>query len=237
MSGVKLFRFTLIELLIVIAIIAILAAMLLPALGMARETGRRMACAGNLKQIGVGYMMYTQDCNGWLPAFMMGGEGDYTTCYHFQQVFAQYYGIPDAMPGEANWTKVQYNDDSSPYKIFKCPSGTGMTDLSGRKANHFYFQNFCLGGTGSNWPGLYGRIDMFKCSPSQAILCYEFWQTNGMTGDPSFSIVPYPSHSSPKGRNILYADGHIIFGPFNSYDQPWGTSSWLIKDALVQAQL
>ena len=59
--------FTLVELLIVIAIISILAAILFPVFSRARENARRSSCASNLKQIGMGLLQYTQDYDEKLP--------------------------------------------------------------------------------------------------------------------------------------------------------------------------
>jgi prepilin-type N-terminal cleavage/methylation domain-containing protein len=59
--------FTLIELMVVVAIIAVLAALLLPALASANGAGKRAACVSNLRQIGIGVQAYANDSDGRIP--------------------------------------------------------------------------------------------------------------------------------------------------------------------------
>ena len=115
--------FTLIELLIVVAIIAILAAMLLPALARTRESGRTTQCLGNVRQITLALMLYVDDFKAYPPSlFAVSSFGNQK---HWNEKLSPYLQ-------NSAWT----NDAS----IWKCPSykfptreydGTGNRDLLG----------------------------------------------------------------------------------------------------------
>ena len=92
--------FTLIELLVVIAIIAILAAILFPVFQKVRENARKIACLSNTKQLGLGFMQYTQDYDEQLP-------------YCF-------YGVPQGWAGHL----YSYVKSTG---VFKCPDDSTPT--------------------------------------------------------------------------------------------------------------
>ena len=109
--------FTLIELLIVIAIIAILAAMLLPALGKAREKAYTISCLGRLNQWGKGLAMYDNDYNE-LPFCYCKPTGAISILRWHDSLITDYLHI--SVKGRPYLKNI--GPDSSKWKIYRCPA-------------------------------------------------------------------------------------------------------------------
>ena len=114
--------FTLIELLVVIAVIAVLMGILMPALGKAREQGKRAACLSNLRQLLLSWSMYA-DANN--DKIVCGDAGEYT-----QPAGEKYWVLRDF---DATLTKKQKEDAiragalwpfTQTLKIYHCSTGT-----------------------------------------------------------------------------------------------------------------
>jgi prepilin-type N-terminal cleavage/methylation domain-containing protein/prepilin-type processing-associated H-X9-DG protein len=119
--------FTLIELLVVIAIIAILAAILFPVFAKAREKARQTSCLSNVKQIGLGLLMYTQDYDEITP-----NGGAYTVL---------------TQPYIKNWQI--YDCPSHKDLAYPCPCPSNM------RARCRYALNYGGGAYSSRrWPGM-----------------------------------------------------------------------------------
>ena len=194
--------FTLIEILVVIAIIAILAAMLLPALKQAREKARQVKCMSNLKQVGLGLMIYAQNNAGYAPCA---------------------WASPDR-----NWNIVLYENNYLPNRdVFFCPSVGNYANWGQALASKFWCEAWTWGTTfgfnGGDNPfsqDYYIRLDRpawrggNERGTTVFPLVADSWHVRDeypnyifkpVTGDVNYAI-----RIRHTGRcNVLCADGHV----------------------------
>jgi prepilin-type processing-associated H-X9-DG protein/prepilin-type N-terminal cleavage/methylation domain-containing protein len=177
--------FTLIELLLVVAIIAILSSILLPALGKARGMAKKIYCAGNHKQLWTGINLYIPDYDDY---FVLGGYDINNRWYHY--------------------TNRYLNNEL----IFKCPASK---EFSFGSYINLGYNIFHLGRSDWYGGGIYEPCKTnFLKKPSETLMICDTWDVGNpargyyymLTYSWTNAGAPAPIHNNT--MNILWADGH-----------------------------
>ena len=192
--------FTLVELLVVIAIIAVLSGLLLPALGKAKNMGKRIQCSSNLGQIGAAINMYIADYDGYIPMVVK---------------LPVYWFPPWNLPGSGLGFLEEYLGNKPPglSSVYRCPANPSSFWGHTNYAANFTAMGGYLGGsmTSVNFgPVKTTRINqasrtIFLVDSSVGANCNYYVYEDGMIS----WMTPTP-HSGDM-HNVLYADGHVVF--------------------------
>ena len=130
LAGVRKRGFTLVELLTVIAIIAILASLLFPVFARAKAAAKKTQCISNLRQIGDSISLYMSDYDGIFPHALDASDK------YDSQIWSQFPDYQAQIP-----TMPFLQDVLQPYlkskELFHCPSDTGTTTLDSHFPDSF----------------------------------------------------------------------------------------------------